>query len=189
MRFNPPPNWPPAPPGWTPPPDWRPDPSWPPLPPGWPLWVPDAPRRKTGLIIGALAVTLLIGIGAVIAIVAASTNSADIAVARSTSTSVAGPEPTDEDQVRDVVDRFEQSWNDADFDALSELLCEDMRNDPDFSPSGLRELRDGAGRLALTITALDINGDAATATILNRGEEPDDIGFAREDSDWKWCEF
>ena len=189
MRFNPPPNWPPAPPGWTPPPGWQPDPTWLPLPPGWPLWVPDAPRRKTGLIIGALAVTLLIGIGAVIAVVVASNNSADITVARSTSTSVAGPEPTDEDQVRDVVDRFGQLWNDADFDALSELLCEDMRNDPDFSPSALRELRDGAGRLALTITALDINGDAATATILNSGEEPDDIGFAREDSNWKWCEF
>jgi hypothetical protein len=53
MRFNPPPNWPPAPPGWTPPPGWQPDPSWPPIPPGWQLWVPDAPRRKTGLIVAA----------------------------------------------------------------------------------------------------------------------------------------
>jgi hypothetical protein len=148
------------------------------------VWVPDAPRRRTGLIIGALAVTLLIGVGVVIAVVAASSNSV-----AGTATRPAGTDLSDEDQVRDVVDRFEKLWNDADFDALSELLCEDMRNDPDFSPSALRELRDGAGRLALTITALDINGDAATATILNSGEEPDDIGFAREDSNWKWCEF
>lgn len=46
-RFNPPPNWPAPPAGWTPPPDWRPDPSWPPPPAGWQLWVadtePDAP--------------------------------------------------------------------------------------------------------------------------------------------------
>jgi hypothetical protein len=45
------------------------------------------------------------------------------------------------------------------------------------------------GDLRLTITELDINGDAATATILNRGEDPDDIGFAREDGIWKWCEL
>ncbi len=41
MRFNPPPNWPPAPPGWAPDANWAPDPTWPPPPPGWPLWVED----------------------------------------------------------------------------------------------------------------------------------------------------
>jgi hypothetical protein len=40
-RFNPPPGWPPAPEGFTPPPDWRPDPAWPPAPPGWQLWLDD----------------------------------------------------------------------------------------------------------------------------------------------------
>jgi hypothetical protein len=43
--------------------------------------------------------------------------------------------------------------------------------------------------LTLTVTAFDVNGDAATATITNLGEDPDEIDFAREDSDWKWCEF
>lgn len=41
MRFNPPPNWPRFPNGWTPPPGWQPDPSWPPPPYGWRLWVSD----------------------------------------------------------------------------------------------------------------------------------------------------
>src|ERR1700722_8023264 len=41
MRFNPPPNWPQPPPGWTPPAGWTPPPSWPPPPDGWPLWLPD----------------------------------------------------------------------------------------------------------------------------------------------------
>ena len=36
--FNPPPGWPPAPPGWVPPEDWKPDPNWPPPPPGWIFW-------------------------------------------------------------------------------------------------------------------------------------------------------
>ncbi len=43
LRFNPPPNWPPAPTGWTPPADWRPDPSWPAPPDGWQLWISEDP--------------------------------------------------------------------------------------------------------------------------------------------------
>ncbi|ORX00113.1 hypothetical protein [Mycolicibacillus trivialis] len=42
MRFNPPPNWPPTPPGWAPDPQWQPDPAWGPAPPGWQFWVDDA---------------------------------------------------------------------------------------------------------------------------------------------------
>jgi hypothetical protein len=41
LRYNPPPGWPPPPPGFTPKPGWEPDPSWPPPPPGWQLWVDD----------------------------------------------------------------------------------------------------------------------------------------------------
>lgn len=37
-RYNPPPNWPPPPAGWTPPPGWQPDPAWGPPPAGWQLW-------------------------------------------------------------------------------------------------------------------------------------------------------
>ena len=40
-RFNPPPNWPPAPDGWAPPAGWRPDPAWGPAPAGWNFWVED----------------------------------------------------------------------------------------------------------------------------------------------------
>jgi len=39
MRFNPPPNWPQPPAGWSPPADWKPDPSWPQPPFGWALWI------------------------------------------------------------------------------------------------------------------------------------------------------
>lgn len=41
LRFNPPPGWPKAPPGWVPPKGWTPDPSWPPVPPDWQLWIGD----------------------------------------------------------------------------------------------------------------------------------------------------
>lgn len=43
-RFRNPPNWPPIPPGWTPPPGWYPDPAWGPAPPGWTFWVPATPE-------------------------------------------------------------------------------------------------------------------------------------------------
>ncbi len=52
MRYNPPPNWPKPPEGWSPAAEWSPDPSWPPPPPGWQLWVDDAPvssNTKTAL--------------------------------------------------------------------------------------------------------------------------------------------
>lgn len=38
LTWEPPPGWPPAPPGWQPQPGWRPDPEWPPPPPGWRGW-------------------------------------------------------------------------------------------------------------------------------------------------------
>ena len=41
MRFNTPPGWPPAPPGFAPAPGWKPDPAWPPAPTGWNFWIPD----------------------------------------------------------------------------------------------------------------------------------------------------
>lgn len=41
FQFNPPPGWPPAPPGWVPPTGWQPDPSWPKPPLGWQFWVPE----------------------------------------------------------------------------------------------------------------------------------------------------
>lgn len=37
-RWLPPPDWPPAPPGWEPPDGWKPDPSWPPAPADWEWW-------------------------------------------------------------------------------------------------------------------------------------------------------
>lgn len=40
-RLNPPPNWPPLPPGFVPPDGWQPDPRWGEPPPGWQLWVDD----------------------------------------------------------------------------------------------------------------------------------------------------
>ncbi|HEX7322859.1 MAG TPA: hypothetical protein VF299_07995 [Mycobacterium sp.] len=68
MRFNPPPTWPAAPPGWVPDSNWRPDPSWPPPPPDWPLWLDDSgfpagpqrPARSRTALWAALVVAALV---------------------------------------------------------------------------------------------------------------------------------
>lgn len=69
LRFNPPPNWPPLPTGWTPPPGWRPEPAWGPAPYGWPLWVsptvpvdPPAHRRRHEAVLAAVLVMLVSGL-------------------------------------------------------------------------------------------------------------------------------
>lgn len=77
MRFNPPPNWPPSPPGWTPEPDWQPDPAWGPPPPGWQLWIdettpapyppqqPPKSRKVLWLTLAAVALVALLVAGLV----------------------------------------------------------------------------------------------------------------------------
>jgi hypothetical protein len=70
QRFNPPPGWPPAPKGWTPPPEWAPDPAWGPVPQGWPLWVTErANPRAWGLASLSAAgwFVVLLAIGAAVA--------------------------------------------------------------------------------------------------------------------------
>ena len=78
-RFNPPPNWPASPSGWTPPEGWTPDPAWGPTPTGWQMWVEDPPPTQPGIpgsaprsgrrwlvpaIVGVVALLAGIGIGA-----------------------------------------------------------------------------------------------------------------------------
>ena len=186
MRFNPPPNWPPAPPGWTPPPDWRPDPAWPPLPPGWQLWVPEGSgRRKTGLIIGALAATLLLAVGVGVAIVASNRN-ADITVTPTTTTQ---EEETDEEQIEAVVQQFAQAWNDEDFAAFEPIVCEDMRTADEFNENDFLEARGARKDMDVAVTSVEVDGDTATASVKQAGEQPNDIKFVREDGEWKWCEL
>jgi hypothetical protein len=55
VGFNPPPNWPPPPQGWTPHAGWQSDPSWGPAPVGWPVWVRQTSRWDTAKTMGGLA--------------------------------------------------------------------------------------------------------------------------------------
>lgn len=218
MRYNPPPNWPPAPPGWTPPPGWQPDPSWGPPPAGWALWVDDAGgvnwAGDQGFVQDAPAedfpsyapwgappppkrrTGLYLAIGAIVLALAVVGGVIALAVTRDSSGPVAGPTSTapldpidsDEEAIRAVVDEFEQTWNAGDYDGWSALLCEDMQAEGEFDESAFDDIRELGGRLSLSINTLEIDGDTATANISQKGEDPDDIAFVRESGDWKWCE-
>ena len=72
-RFNPPPNWPLLPEGWTPPPGWSPDPEWPPVPAGWQLWVDDESPRGRERALGKILLAVIGGVGLLLAIVGAVT--------------------------------------------------------------------------------------------------------------------
>ncbi|MBJ7466387.1 MAG: hypothetical protein JHD38_22305 [Mycolicibacterium sp.] len=188
MRFNPPPNWPPVPPGWTPPAGWQPDPSWPPPPQGWPLWVPERTSGgRNGLILGAVGAVLLVAVAAVIT----------VAVTRDKPSGgpIGGPPTTtaaalsDEDQIEKVVAQFEQAWNGQEYDNLRNLMCAEMRADEQFSRANFADMRDGLGQLDLTVTSIEITGKTADTVIENDGTDPDEITFSYENGQWKWCEL
>ncbi|GAS97863.1 uncharacterized protein RMCC_4828 [Mycolicibacterium canariasense] len=96
---------------------------------------------------------------------------------------------SDEDRIAELVDRFEQAWNDREFAQMRELMCAQMRGQREFGEDSLREARSESGRLDLEITDLEIGDATATAVIENHGEDPDDIAFEYEGGEWKWCEF
>jgi|KBSSwiStaDraftv2_1062776.scaffolds.fasta_scaffold03010_6 major membrane immunogen (membrane-anchored lipoprotein) len=187
MRFNSPPNWPPAPPGWTPPPDWRPDPSWPPPPPGWQLWVDDTPpSNKKGLIIGGIAAALVVIIGVVLAIAIFSKDSPEVTVSKPTTTTHSKAD--DEDEIKDVVKDYESAWNDEDFDGFEPIVCEKIKDDEEFNETDFLKARQRNGEYDLVVKDVDVNDDKATASVENGNNSPDDIDFVREDGKWKWCD-
>ena len=187
MRFNPPPNWPPAPPGWTPPPDWRPDPTWPPPPPGWQLWVPDAPagrKNRTPLIVGGVAAAIVVVVGVVLTVVLMSRSDGNGGGGSGTPSAA-----SDEEQIQAQVDAFEKAWNDEDFGAMDPVVCEELQDDPEFTEDEFLSSRQEGGRLDLTIVDTDVNGDRAVVSIEQQGESANDFDFARENGEWKWCEL
>lgn len=189
MRFNPPPNWPPVPPGWTPPAGWQPDPSWPPPPAGWPLWVPAGKSgRRTGLILGSVAAVLLIGVAAVIT-VSVTRDGSSVAPTAGPTTTTAAEALSDEEQIEKVVAQFQQAWNGQEFDNLRSLMCAKMRADEQFSRTNFIDMRDEMGKLDLTVTSVEVTGKTADTVIENNGTDPDDIAFSYENGQWKWCEL
>ena len=172
MRFNPPPNWPPAPPGWTPPPGWQPDPSWPPLPPGWQLWVEDrSGASQGGLIIGAT------GRHAVRRRRRRGRGRRHAADARHHRERRDAPPPhgsmTDEEQIEAVVERFQSAWNEH---RLRGVRAHRVRGNAQRRRVQRERLPRSERRFARTWTsrsvAVEVDGDSATATVKQAAKTP-----------------
>jgi len=153
------------------------------VPPGWQLWVSDPPRRKTGLIIAAaLAATLLVVVGVVVAI-AMTRDTPQVTVTPPTTTN----ELSDEQQIEDVVSRFQDAWNDEDFSGFEPIVCQEMREAEEFNESDFLEARQESDEMDISVTSVDVDGDSATASVKGSGGSRD-IPFLREADGWKWCD-
>lgn len=187
MRFNPPPNWPASPPGWTPPPGWEPDPSWPAPPPGWQLWVSDgvgayaapgqAKPKRTQWIIGGIVAVLVIA-GAGVGLFFGLKSSGDNA----------------EDLIRAAAKDNAAAINSGDLAALKDLTCESEQGTlADLTEVQLAEMTKLFGELSIEILSIDITGD--TAKVEGRTKFANESSltetatylFKKESGDWKEC--
>ena len=180
MRFNPPPNWPPTPPGWTPPAGWQPDPTWPYPPPGWQLWVPDdrPPRSKGPLIAGIVGGVVLLAVLAVVLVFVVFKKDAKPL--------------SDDEQIRQLVVAAVDAWNSSDFSKFKDITCRADRDDDDFTEANFKKARKGQGRVEITVKLDKVNGDRATAeteTKYEKDDKPDDLDqdFLKEGGVWKYC--
>lgn len=209
MGYNPPPNWPRPPAGWTPEPGWQPDPSWPPPPPGWQLFVPDAPpkRRRGPLYIALVALAALIGAANLgISLLKSSTDSAEsapvispVATASPTPASSGAPAPSstsartaapDEEAIRITVANMQAAQNLIDSKWWGEQFCAgDGENTTD---DALRALRDKQGRVRLEVLSVqmltDTSADVRLKVTIDSQPREESAHFARENGKWLRCE-
>ncbi|HEY7052733.1 MAG TPA: nuclear transport factor 2 family protein [Mycobacterium sp.] len=186
MRYNPPPNWP-VPPGWTPEPGWTPDPSWPPAPPGWQFWIDDSaagwppvapvppPRKHT-------ARNVLIGVGAVIAVV--------VAVIVALAAIGVFASKSDEDKIRDVVSDVQDAWNRSDYDTVVSHFCAKSRSNS--SEDNFKDSRSKSGTIKFKISSIKVDGDNAKVDVTetySKRSDPDTetLKFTKEDGKWTLC--
>ena len=116
-----------------------------------------------------------------------------IVAALSVLTSSPASAASDEDQVRAVLDTMNSSYNHSDFDAFASHLCADILNVPDFE-AGWHVSRDSDGTTQIAISRVSVTGDRAVANVrfevANRADAKTlDVGFVRENADWKACEY
>ncbi|OHV04809.1 hypothetical protein BKN37_08360 [Mycobacterium talmoniae] len=103
----------------------------------------------------------------------------------------APPPPSDEDQVRQTVMAFQDAYNTQKWDDYLALMCTAMRDRfTDPAMDLLKKTRAAQGLTNVTVTGVDIDGDAATATLDAQnemlGRRTIQLKLVREDG-WKVC--
>lgn len=115
-------------------------------------------------------------------------------VPSATNTASATPSPTpisDEDLVRETVLTFQNAYNTQNWDAYFASMCRAWRaqfTEPMIE--AMKQTRADQGLTTVTVTGVQITGDAATATLDARnellGQKTIELRLAREDG-WKVC--
>lgn len=123
-----------------------------------------------------------------------SSSSSAVPVASAPAPTTAAPSPmpaSDEDQVRETVLAFQDAYNTQNWDAYFELMCPAWRAQYTGSVmEATKKTRVDHGLSTVTVTAVNIEGDAATATVDAQnellGRKTLEFKLAREDG-WKMC--
>lgn len=184
MGFNPPPNWPRPPAGWTPEPGWTPDPSWPPPPPGWQLLTKEPPprRRSRGPLFAGLAVAMiLLGVASCGAILLQSSIETSAEPTQVTS----GAEVT----IRGVVATMAAAQNIDDSARFNAQFC--ASDNIHTTDTELREHREQQGQVSIEILSLEMLSDNVAVAELkataDTGSRVDTVFFTTENGQWVFC--
>jgi hypothetical protein len=207
--FVPDPSWPPAPPGWqfwiddSPPATVQapyqgmpadpgvppaqgvpPYPGAPPPYPGPPQWQPGGPFGPPP---NHTTRNVLIGLGVGVVLVVALVVGLVFAFGGDSS-----KPKSDEDQIRAVVAGIESAWNNTDYDAFMKHTCHEFATDPSNSETSFKHDRSQNGEATLKVTSVKVTGDKADVTVDRKYADQSkprsvQLGFVKEDGEWKMC--
>ncbi|MDD7812150.1 nuclear transport factor 2 family protein [Mycobacterium sp. CSUR Q5927] len=102
------------------------------------------------------------------------------------------PPPSDEDQIRQTVQAFQDAYNTQNWDVYKEQMCPAMRDQFTEGPvmDLLKKTRADNGLTRATVSAVDIDGDVATVTLDSQNEALGNLAptlrLERADG-WKIC--
>lgn len=102
------------------------------------------------------------------------------------------PPPSDEDQIRQRVQAFQDAYNTQNWDVYKEQMCPAMRDQFTDGPvmDLLKKTRVDNGMTRATVSAVDIDGDVATVTLDSQNEALGNVAptlrLQRTDG-WKIC--
>lgn len=157
-----------------------------------------APDNRTPFIISAVAA--VIAVAATVATIVILSNdpepsASDQPRAEATSENQLTTEPelpTDDQQIRTVIEGLQAAFNRNDFDAYKEYRCQLDREE--LTEEGFVESRIVNGAIEASVKSVDVAGDKATAVVeisyeRNNRSKTDNYFFAREGGQWRWCDF
>jgi hypothetical protein len=104
--------------------------------------------------------------------------------------------PSQEDEVRAVLNGMNTSYNRSDFAGFAAHLCPDVLRAGGYE-AGWYKSREADGPTQITVNSIDVAGDPAPHAVANvrfeAANHPDaktlDVDFLREGGDWKACRF